>query len=194
MLELKWPFEQGVECGAPGSVPLDEREPMLDCERDVGGSVSRDGTFHRTLRWNSQRMSARRRGENRKSHDSVLGVFLPASCACSRPRRVATQVPSFARIVGTWLTLQRPCLGVPPESVTRMKGEPNFVMTVENLTSFNEAIVRHPDHKGWLLYTGGMPSPSWRRWYARVLDALPGGWPFSCLPRIALLPLTRSIP
>lgn len=74
---------------------------------------------------------------------------------------------------GQWVSIPRPYLGLPPESVTRFEGAPRFVLSIENLTTFHETLLAFPEHHGWLLYTGGMPSPSWRRFYARLLQALP---------------------
>lgn len=78
---------------------------------------------------------------------------------------------------GQWVSIPRPYLGLPPESVTRFEGTPRFVLSIENLTSFHEMLLAYPEHDGWLLYTGGMPSPSWRRFYTRVLQALPADCP-----------------
>jgi hypothetical protein len=59
----------------------------------------------------------------------------------------------------------------------RMQGTPTFVLSIENLTTFHETLKACPQHTGWLLYTGGMPSPAWRRFYAEVLAAAPASTP-----------------
>ena len=66
-----------------------------------------------------------------------------------------------------------PFVGVSSRHVIGYAGAPAWVLSIENLTTFHQAC-RHPDAAfGLLLYTGGMPSPSWCRAYARILDAIP---------------------
>lgn len=43
---------------------------------------------------------------------------------------------------------------------------------MENLTTFHELAGRRPE-EAILVYTGGMPSPSWKRAYGLFLNALP---------------------
>jgi hypothetical protein len=78
---------------------------------------------------------------------------------------------------GAWVPMLRPYLGLPPEAVARVEGAPRFVLSIENLTSFHETLLAYPEHEGWLLYSGGMPSPSWRRFYARLLEGCSSGCP-----------------
>src|SRR6185369_3477956 len=48
------------------------------------------------------------------------------------------------------------------------------LLTVENLTTFHEMALRqHESPQTLVLYTGGMPSPSWKRVYKILLSALP---------------------
>jgi hypothetical protein len=70
-----------------------------------------------------------------------------------------------------------PFIGVSSRHVAGYAGAPAWVLSIENLTTFHQAS-RHPDaHRGLLAYTGGMPSPSWCRAYARILDAIPATVP-----------------
>lgn len=79
------------------------------------------------------------------------------------------------------LTLIPPYLGFSPLELRNLKvqSEKTLVITVENLTTFHEAIAT-PQHKDpgvaiLVMYTGGMPSPSWRRAYKRVLQSIQPG-------------------
>ena len=66
-----------------------------------------------------------------------------------------------------------PFLGVSNRHVAGYSGTPAWVLSIENLTTFHQAS-QHPDARsGLIVYTGGMPSPSWCRAYARILDAIP---------------------
>lgn len=66
-----------------------------------------------------------------------------------------------------------PFIGVSNQHVIGYAGAPAWVLSIENLTTFHQAS-QHPDAaSGLVLYTGGMPSPSWCRAYARILEAVP---------------------
>jgi len=66
-----------------------------------------------------------------------------------------------------------PFIGVSNQHVIGYAGAPDWVLSIENLTTFHQAS-QHPDAAfGLVLYTGGMPSPSWCRAYARILEAVP---------------------
>lgn len=66
-----------------------------------------------------------------------------------------------------------PFIGVSNQHVVGYAGAPAWVLSIENLTTFHQAS-QHPDTaSGLLLYTGGMPSPSWCRAYVRILEAVP---------------------
>ena len=78
---------------------------------------------------------------------------------------------------GVELPLATAFLGVPLDALQGVRTTAACLLSVENLASFHDA-ARAPDaDRALLLYTGGMPSPAWRRAYARVLDALPAGLP-----------------
>ena len=67
-------------------------------------------------------------------------------------------------------------LGFPPSAITGFSCASAVValLTVENLTTFHEMVARRHEAPGTiLLYTGGMPSPSWKRIYRLLLLSLP---------------------
>lgn len=69
-----------------------------------------------------------------------------------------------------------PYVGLAPTAVRaiQVSAGNGCLMTVENLTTFHEAAQRRSERPDIaVLYTGGMPSPSWRRVYALLLQALP---------------------
>ncbi|HEC1609924.1 Wadjet anti-phage system protein JetD domain-containing protein [Pseudomonas aeruginosa] len=72
----------------------------------------------------------------------------------------------------------RPYLGVANTAVEGYVGTPAWLLTIENLTTFHQAareLSKNPS--GVVLYTAGMPSPSWGKAYIRILTALPKGTP-----------------
>ena len=74
-------------------------------------------------------------------------------------------------IVGT----PRPYVGLAPSgirSVSLDASSVRYLLTVENLTTFHE-LVRKRTNEAIVIYTGGMPSPSWKRAYGVFLQALP---------------------
>jgi hypothetical protein len=73
----------------------------------------------------------------------------------------------------------RPYLGLASSSITGFaldaaRAAAPVVLSVENLTTFHELCPLVPP-QGILLYTGGMPSPSWLGLYRVLLAALPPG-------------------
>lgn len=78
-------------------------------------------------------------------------------------------------IDGMVVQMPRPYLGLPPLSVTEfvLRARPSFVLTIENLQSFHEFVTTMPaDATAIVLYTGGMPSPSWKRFYELLLKSV----------------------
>lgn len=78
-------------------------------------------------------------------------------------------------IDGITVQIPRPYLGLPPLSVTDflLHAQPAFVLTIENLQSFHEFVATMPtDASAIVLYTGGMPSPSWTRLYGLLLKSV----------------------
>lgn len=76
----------------------------------------------------------------------------------------------------TELKIERPYLGLSPSAITGFVAGnvPVTLLTVENLTTFHElAAITESSGRRILLYTGGMPSPSWKRIYRLLLDVLP---------------------
>lgn len=73
------------------------------------------------------------------------------------------------------VVVARPYLGFAPSAVNTVEVRTDgarFLLTVENLTTFHELAGRRTPG-AIVLYTGGMPSPSWKRVYGLILAALP---------------------
>lgn len=67
-----------------------------------------------------------------------------------------------------------PFVGVANHAVAGFRGSPPWLLSVENLTTFHQcAELLNGADLGLVLYTGGMPSPSWAQAYVRVLRGLP---------------------
>jgi hypothetical protein len=69
-------------------------------------------------------------------------------------------------------TLDRPYSGLPANSIHRVIQAPTMVLSIENLTTFHSEATRLCDEPVLLLYTAGMPSPSWRAMYVRLLQGI----------------------
>lgn len=72
----------------------------------------------------------------------------------------------------------RPYIGLSPHAISSVRCAPGTwcVLTVENLTTFHELVARASECPGLVIaYTGGMPSPSWKRAFAILVAALPVG-------------------
>jgi hypothetical protein len=67
----------------------------------------------------------------------------------------------------------RPYVGVANQAVSGFVGSPAWVMTIENLTTFHQASNLLNGERALLVFTGGMPSPSWVGAYRNILAALP---------------------
>ncbi len=67
----------------------------------------------------------------------------------------------------------RPFVGVSNRHVTGYSGTPAWVLSIENLTTFHQASQHADAGNGLILYTGGMPSPSWCRAYSAILASIP---------------------
>ncbi|ACE83074.1 hypothetical protein CJA_1537 [Cellvibrio japonicus Ueda107] len=70
-----------------------------------------------------------------------------------------------------------PFIGVSNRHITGYAGTPAWVLSIENLTTFHLASQDTNAASGLILFTGGMPSPSWCRAYASILDSLPESIP-----------------
>ncbi|KRA17515.1 Wadjet anti-phage system protein JetD domain-containing protein [Lysobacter sp. Root604] len=67
----------------------------------------------------------------------------------------------------------RPFVGVSNKAVLGYKGSPCWVLTIENLTTFHAASQLLDGRGALILYTAGMPSPTWTSAYSRILASLP---------------------
>ncbi len=74
---------------------------------------------------------------------------------------------------GSCHRLPRSWLGFPVDEVRGITTGAHALLSIENLASFHEAAAMRGDAPVLLLYTGGMPSPTWRAAYARLLAGLP---------------------
>jgi hypothetical protein len=89
------------------------------------------------------------------------------------PQPVLVAGQGSAILPQTDVPLCRPYLGLPVDAVRTIETQASYVLTIENLTSFHDAARALPDSDGLLIYTGGMPSPAWRAFFARLLGSLP---------------------
>jgi hypothetical protein len=73
---------------------------------------------------------------------------------------------------GTRLPLPRTYLGIPVEALRTVETAARHLLSIENLASFHGAVRTRGDASILLLYTGGMPSPTWRAAYRRILGCI----------------------
>lgn len=78
-------------------------------------------------------------------------------------------------ISGQECPIVKPFVGVANKTVTSYSGSPSWVLTIENLTTFHLASQFLDGGDGLIVFTGGMPSPSWCSAYRRILNSLPTG-------------------
>ncbi|PRH81665.1 Wadjet anti-phage system protein JetD domain-containing protein [Arenimonas caeni] len=69
--------------------------------------------------------------------------------------------------------LARPYLGVAARAIEGFTTTAPCLVSIENLTSFHQATQAWADLPLVLVYSGGMPSPAWRRAYRCLLAGLP---------------------
>jgi hypothetical protein len=69
--------------------------------------------------------------------------------------------------------IDAPYMGLPAATILRVISSITEVITIENKTTFHSEAKRRQDDKVLLIYTAGMPSPSWRAMYGRLLESLP---------------------
>ena len=69
--------------------------------------------------------------------------------------------------------LDTPYSALPAEAILSLASVPAKVITIENLTTFSALARASSDAEDLLIYTGGMPSPSWSAMYDRLLASLP---------------------
>ncbi|MEI5996295.1 DUF2399 domain-containing protein [Paraburkholderia bengalensis] len=68
--------------------------------------------------------------------------------------------------------LDEPYAGFPASSVLGVEGHPDYVLTIENQTTFHTEAKRRCMENVLLIYTAGMPSPSWCAMYERLLSSI----------------------
>jgi len=73
--------------------------------------------------------------------------------------------------------LDVPYTALPAAEVLALESVPNKIITIENLTTFSVLARASAATGDLVLYTGGMPSPSWCAMYDRVLASLPSSVP-----------------
>lgn len=73
--------------------------------------------------------------------------------------------------------LDAPYTGLPAASIRAVIGQIDDVLSIENLTTFHSEARRRCDSPTLVIYTGGMPSPTWCAMYQRLLRSLPVGLP-----------------
>jgi hypothetical protein len=73
--------------------------------------------------------------------------------------------------------LDRPYVGLPAASISTLGSTPQYLMTIENQTTFHSEARRLCDEEVLLIFTSGMPTPSWRAAYVRLLESLPSTMP-----------------
>lgn len=81
----------------------------------------------------------------------------------------------FLKLDGcTECSIVRPYIGVANAVILGYSGRPAWLLTIENLTTFHQAAkALLPDRSGLVIYTAGMPSPTWGKAYANILVSLP---------------------
>ena len=74
---------------------------------------------------------------------------------------------------GTMLRIPKPYIGLATQSIKRitLADEARYVLSVENLTTFNEiALGKAGNFLGLIIYTAGMPSPALLRVYGQCIE------------------------
>jgi hypothetical protein len=75
--------------------------------------------------------------------------------------------------------LLRPYTGLPTTAITAFHFDqaPAFVMTIENKSTFHEMAALAEATPACVIYSGGMPSPAWKRTYSKIIASLTGDVP-----------------
>lgn len=73
--------------------------------------------------------------------------------------------------------LDAPYAGLPADAITSVRSAIDRVLTIENLTTFHSTAKRDCTQPALILFCPGMPSPSWRGMYRRLLASLPADVP-----------------
>ncbi len=73
--------------------------------------------------------------------------------------------------------LDVPYTSLPADTIKCIVDIPDRIMTIENQTTFHSEARKRCNERILLLYTGGMPSPTWRAMYTRLLKSVPESVP-----------------
>jgi hypothetical protein len=74
---------------------------------------------------------------------------------------------------GPSIAIAVPFVGVANQALTGYRGSPRWLLSIENLATFHQCAEQLAGSaRGLLVFTGGMPSPSWARAYTRILKCL----------------------
>lgn len=121
---------------------------------------------------------------------SILDVLLTQSIdeEPRQPMEVLQELglfkePQPARLAGNVVirrervtaVLDTPYTALPAQTVLGLASVPTRVVSVENLTTFSALARAAGSNAELLIYTGGMPSPSWSAMYERLLATLAPG-------------------
>lgn len=75
---------------------------------------------------------------------------------------------------GPAVAIAQPFVGIATHALSEYRGVAGWLLSVENLTTFHQcAELLEGGEQGVIVYTAGMPSPSWERAYTRLLAGLP---------------------
>ena len=103
----------------------------------------------------------------RDSNDLFAELGLPRF---PQPLLVSVNGAGLRLTEGTTIPAVEPYVGLAPEQVAGFDQPLDFVMTIENLSSFNEAArQKHAGARAALIYTAGMPGPRFLAAYRRLL-------------------------
>lgn len=86
------------------------------------------------------------------------------------PVRLAGMVPVIRSRVTA--VLDAPYGAFAAESILGLAGDPIYILSIENQTTFHSEARRLCEDNVLLLYTNGMPSPKWRAMYRRILTSV----------------------
>lgn len=136
--------------------------------RDASARVFKDSKRIEKLVPQLDVLLAASAGAEARSADEVLqelGLFREP-----QPARLAGNV--VVRRERGAFPLDRPYCALPPGTVLGLASPPSMVLTVENQTTFHGEARARCDTDVLCIYTGGMPSPAWRRMYVALLRDL----------------------
>ncbi len=73
---------------------------------------------------------------------------------------------------GPLIPIAEPFVGIASHALTAYRGSPSWLLTVENLTTFHQcAALVSGRGSGLVIYTAGMPSPSWLKGYSSLVSS-----------------------